>query len=192
MNTLTMHSEKCVFTGQTKTGKEILIRYPSVMDVADMWSYINTISNERTFVRFQGEVISAEDEKKYLLSQLDKIAKRQSILLLGFHEQKLIAMASIEMQSRTNQHIGALHISVAKKFRGEGIGSLLMQSAMDEAVKRMPTLEIITFCVFSNNTVGRKMYHNFGFIEYGLLPNGVKLEDGYADRILMYKLIKKT
>lgn len=191
MNTLAMQSEKCVFSGQTKTGKDILIRYPSVTDVASMWSYINTISNERTFVRFQGEVISAEDEKKYLLSQLEKIAKRRSVLLLCFHEQKLVGMASIEMRSRTNQHVGALSISVSKNFRGEGIGSLLMKSAMNEAIKRMPSLEIITFCVFSNNIVGRKMYKNFGFVEYGVLPNGVKLEEGYADRILMYKLVKK-
>jgi RimJ/RimL family protein N-acetyltransferase len=45
--------------------------------------------------------------------------------------------------------------------------------------------------VFSNNAFAIKMYERAGFLEYGRLPRGVKLEHGYVDRISMYKPLKE-
>ena len=63
---------KIVYQGKTKTGKEILIRYPQKGDELKLWEYINKLSKEKTFVRLQGEEVSKEDEAKYLNDQIGR------------------------------------------------------------------------------------------------------------------------
>ena len=65
-----------------------------------------------------------------------------------------------------------------------------MEKVIDEARKNLPQLEIIMLNVFANNDLAKQMYKKFGFVEYGLMPNGIKLETGYADDVLMYKVVR--
>lgn len=183
-------TRKIIFEGISKKNKHMTIRYPEITDAKSMWSYINTLSKEKTFIRFQGEVISFEDEQEYLDAQLKKISQRTAIHLLTFYQDELIGISGIEMLDKTERHVGLFGLSVHKNFREEGIGSLLMQLTIDEAVKNISLLEMVTLCVFSNHIIGLKMYKKHGFIEYGKLPNGIKLENKYVDQILMYKAVK--
>jgi len=50
-----MEQGKIAFEGQSKHGKNIVIRYIQKSDAEILCNYINTISQERTFMRFQGE-----------------------------------------------------------------------------------------------------------------------------------------
>lgn len=180
-----------VLSTKTKYGKDIVIRYPLESDLLTMTNYVNALSKERTFITFQGEEISIEQEKQFLNSQLDKISKKQAVFLLVYFQEYLIGIAGIDMQTKTFKHQGCLGISVSKDFRGEGIGSLLMKTVIDESIQNIPALEIISLNVFSNNHVGKKLYEKFGFLEYGYLPKGIKLESGYVDNVFMYKLLQK-
>lgn len=181
---------KIVFKGNSKNGEEIIIRYPIKEDAQLMWEYINTLSKEKTYIRLQGEEVSLEEEEKYLNSQLDKINKNLAVLLLVIVKGKVIGISGIEMKNRIEKHVGGFGISIAKEFRGEGIGSNLIQLVLDEAEKNIPQLETVTLGVFSNNDWAKKMYEKFGFVEYGSLHNGIKLENGYADHVYMYKVIR--
>lgn len=58
--------ERIVFEGQTKDGGKYIIRYPQAGDASAMTKYINALSKEKTFIRFQGEKVTLESEKKYL------------------------------------------------------------------------------------------------------------------------------
>lgn len=181
---------KIVFKGKSQKGKEIVIRYPTKADLGAMWEYINTLSKERTFISYQGEEISLEDEEKFLNSQLEKIAKKQAVQLVVVCRGKTIGVSGIEMKERIEKHIGALGISIAKDFRGQGIGSQLMQLVVSEAERNIPQLEIIILGVFSNNDLAKNMYKKIGFVDYGNLPKGIKLEDGYVDHVYMYKVVR--
>jgi hypothetical protein len=64
---------KIVFEGLSSKGNKIIIRYPVKGDVEQMRDYINSLSKEQTFIRFQGEKISLGDETKYLNRQLNFI-----------------------------------------------------------------------------------------------------------------------
>ena len=46
---------KIVHRGKTKKGLDIVIRYPVEVDVEMLLKYINSLSKECTFIRFQGE-----------------------------------------------------------------------------------------------------------------------------------------
>ncbi len=185
-----MEFGKVAYQGKTSKGKELIIRYPNKDDAQLMREYINTLSEERTFIRFQGEKVSLEEETKYLNSQLERIRKKETVHLLVLSNNKIIGISSIDMKDRVNKHVGEFGISIAKDYRGEGLGTLLMKFVVDEAVKNIPQLEIITLGVFSNNSLAIEMYRKFGFVEYGDLPNGVKFGDKYVDHIYMYKLVK--
>jgi RimJ/RimL family protein N-acetyltransferase len=180
-----------IFEGKTKKDKKIIIRYPNILDVQVMHHYINTLSKEKTYIRFQGEEVTFEEEKDYLDAQLQKISQNKAIMLLSFCNGELVGIAGIDMFDKTEKHVGLFGISISKNFREEGIGSLLMQLTISEAVKNIPFLEIVTLCVFSNNKIGLEMYKKQGFLEYGRLPKGVKLEGGYVDHVMMYKNVVK-
>ncbi len=179
-----------VYQGKTKTGKEIIIRYPQIGDEKEMWRYINELSKEKTFVRFQGEEILFEDEKKYLSSLLKQIEEKKSITLLVFWSEKLVAISGINMRDKTEKHVGVFGISVAKGFRGEGIGKVLMERLFKEAKKAIPQLKIVTLEVYQKNSIAKRIYEGFGFKEYGLLPNGIMRDNAFEDAILMYKNVR--
>lgn len=180
---------KVVFEGLSKTGDKLLIRYPTKHDLAALLAYINALSKEQTYVRYQGEEITLEEESEYLNKQLEQIAKQQSVQLLVFSEDRLIGNTSIDLFDKTESHKGLLGISIAKGYRGKGIGKLLLQHILEE-VKTLPKLSIATLAVYSVNNLAIEMYKKFGFIEYGRLPNGIQYKSNLVDEILMYKTIR--
>lgn len=181
---------KIVFEGKTKKGTSIVIRYPNQEDAQEMCDYINTLSLEQTFIAFQGEQNTLESETKYLNELLEKIEKRKAVLLLVFCDGKLIGNSGIDLRDKAMSHEGVFGISIAKDFRGEGIGKILMTHVLEEAEKNLPELKIITLGVFSDNDLAYEMYEKFGFKEFGRLPKGIKHKKEYVDHIYMYKNVR--
>lgn len=182
-----MEQGALIFKGQTKKGREIILRYPTIEDTQKMLDFINMLSKERTFIRFQGEQLTFEEELKYVEDVIKKINEGRAIKLLAFFGSDLVGVVDITMKDRTEKHLGVLGITVAKDFRGEGVGKLLMEKVLEEAKKNLTDLEIVTLEAFGNNEMAISMYKKMGFVEYGLLPDGVKLEKGYVDHLYMYK-----
>ncbi len=181
---------KIVVDTKTKNEENLVVRYPKRSDVKIMQDYINKLSEEQTFVSFQGEQISLEAEEDFLRSNLKRIKEKNDVLLLAFLNKSLIGISGINMKVRAEKHIGVLGISIAKEHRGEGIGKALMQTVLSEAEKNIADLKIITLSAFIDNDVAIRMYERFGFVEYGVLPNGVFRKGKYSDHVYMYKVIK--
>lgn len=181
---------KIVYQGKTKTGKEIVIRYSQKNNLIELLRFINELSKEKTFIRYQGEQETLDSETKYLNAKLEAIKNKKAVHLLVFHNNKLIAASDIHMMDKTEKHVGRLAISVSKDYRGEGIGKLLMELLLKEAEKEIQDLKIVILEVYSKNTIAKKVYERFGFIEYGLLPNAISRDNSFEDAILMYKNIR--
>lgn len=176
-----------IFEGTTKDGRKYLICYPKGGDVESLAKYINTLSQEKTFIRFQGEKISLKDEEKYLKGQLEKIQKKLTVQLLTVCEENVVGVTSIDMRDKTEKHEGVFGISISKEFRNQGIGKIFMDMILKEAKKNLPDLRIITLEVFANNPRAYEMYKKFGFKEFGMLPKGIYYKGKYVDRVYMYK-----
>jgi len=179
-----------IFKGTTEKGLDLEIRYPLASDALQMMNYINTLSDERTYITYQGEHETLESESKFLEGKLKDIQDKSAVFLLAIHDNELAGLAFIGMGTKTAKHVGTLGISVSKKFRMHGVGKLLMKTVIDEAVNQISRLEIITLEVYSKNQVALEIYKDFGFVEYGYLPQGIKMENNYDNAILMYKSIK--
>jgi RimJ/RimL family protein N-acetyltransferase len=185
-----MEPGQIVYQGKIKDGQNVVIRYPTLDDVEALTGHINTLSKEETFILLQGEQLTLDYEKEYLKSTLGKMVHKKKIVLMVFIGDRLVAESSIEMKERAESHIGRFGIAVAKDFRGLGIGKLLMKVISEEAKKEIPDLKILVLGCFSNNSSALKMYKKFGFINYGVLPNGIKHKGQYIDDICMYKFIR--
>jgi len=178
---------KAVFEGLSDKGNKIVVRYLAKDDAQMMRDYINTLSKEQTFIRFQGEKVSLGDEAKYLNDQLKRITEKQTVALLVFCNNKLIGISSIDMKDKTESHEGVFGISIINEYRGEGIGTILMNQVLEEAKRHIPQLRIVTLGIFDGNLIAKSMYEKFGFKEYGRLPKGVLHKGKYVDHIYMYK-----
>jgi RimJ/RimL family protein N-acetyltransferase len=180
---------KIIYEGKSKKGTKYTVRYPQVGDAELMLDYVNILSAERTFISFQGEQLSLASEVEYINSQLERIKNKKSVHLLVFTGRKLIGISSIDLKDRASAHEGVFGISIAREYRGQGIGKRLMELIIDEAIKNLSGLKIISLGVFANNPDAIRMYENFGFKEYGKLPKGLLYRGDYIDHIYMYKAL---
>jgi len=185
----TAQQVKIVYQGKTKKGKDILVRYPEMGDLEKLLNFINEISDERTFIRYQGEHETRKSEEKWLKGRLEEIDKKKTVHLLAFSGDELAGTTEIHLRDKTEKHIGVLGITVAKIFRGQGIGKTLMDLIIREAVKELSGLRLIILEVYSTNENAKNLYRKMGFVDYGILPEGITRSDKFEDAILMYKKI---
>jgi len=182
-----MEPGKVIFKGKTAKGAEITLRYPKADDVDEMLRYINTLSKERTFIRYQGEQVTREEEKKFVNGILNKLKRKIDVHLLAFSKNKLVGITSVALKEKNEKHVGIFGISVAKELRGQGLGKLLMEKILEEAEKNLEGLKIITLEVYENNDIATNMYTKFGFKKYGKLPKGITYRGKFIDQNLMHK-----
>ncbi len=83
-----------------------------------MCRYINELSQEKTFILFQGEEITLEAEQAYLESQLEKIANRSMVQLLAVAGHQIIANTGIQPNESSEKHISSFVIAVTDDYRG--------------------------------------------------------------------------
>lgn len=185
-----MEEGKTVFTGNSKSGLDIVIRYPQISDVQVMLDYINALSREETYVAMQGVQKTLEEEQKFLEQELKLISEHKALLLLAFNDDTLIGIANLQMGKEALGHVAGLGISVESTYRGKGIGSLLMKNLLEEAEKTIHQLRIVTLQAFGVNESGIALYKKFGFQTYGKLPEGLYRRGEYSEEVLMYKKIK--
>lgn len=62
-----------------------------------------------------------------------------------------------------------LNVAVDPRHRGQGLGTLLMREALQEARERRAVA--VTLEVRRSNLAGRRLYDSFGFEEVGARPN---------------------
>jgi RimJ/RimL family protein N-acetyltransferase len=182
---------KVVFEGATAKGLNVLLRYPQPGDAPALLDYINFMSREQTYILFQGEQLTLEDELHYLDARLAAIRVGSGVQVLAFSDGALAGNAGIEIKWGTNRHVGELGISVAQAFRGQGVGELLMNTVINEAITHLEPLKLITLEVFGNNVAAINLYQKVGFIEFGRLPGGRLHRGQYVDNVYMYKPVRE-
>ena len=180
-----------VFSGNYK-GIDIIIRHVQRDDVERLLSFINTLSKEKTFIIFQGEQMTLEEESRYVEGFIYKAENHKAVKLLVFYKEELVGLADIITKERAESHVGIFGIILSKAWRNKGIGRFLMEKTIEEAVKNIIGLKIITLGVFNNNPIAKKLYEKMGFKDYGLLPQGIQHRGEFVDHVYMYKIVHKV
>jgi RimJ/RimL family protein N-acetyltransferase len=84
-------------------------------------------------------------------------------------------------------HVGLIGLMVDQSFRGEGLGKFLLQFVIGQA--KVEGMRLVRLGVFSDNEIARNLYKKMGFIEYGVLPDGLYRKGKFSDYISMYKRV---
>jgi len=180
---------KIVFTGKSKSGLDIVIRYPQMSDLEVLYKFANSISRESSFVLIYSETISREEELSFLKNLMEEIKKKKQVQLLAFEGNQLIGNGAARIRRNQLRDVASMGISILKDFRGEGIGELLFSQIMQETKRVLPNLRIFQLEVFGGNKIAINLYKKLGFKEYGRLQDAVKRNNNFEDEILMYKKI---
>lgn len=168
---------------KTSAGKEIILRFPRKDDVYELMEFINKLVDEDTFISNVKKVTKKEEEK-YVSERLKKISHNEGLCVVAEHEGKIVANSTIDRVGGRSEHVGLFGIAVAKGFRNEGLGSILMEEILKLAKEKLK-LKIVYMSMFSTNKRAEYVYEKFGFRECGRIPKGVLYKGEYVDHVYM-------
>ncbi|MDQ5951255.1 MAG: hypothetical protein QG639_532 [Patescibacteria group bacterium] len=191
-NTYMNDQSNQVKTFTTKSGAQATIRPLQRDDAQVACDFIKTVSQEDTFVQFAGEHVSLEEEQRYIDTELELMGTENAVKLFCFVDGKLAGIADVHrnVKVRTRKiHVGVFGLIVGKEFRGQGIGEVLMQTTIDEAVRTMPGLRQIYLECFATNEAALHLYKKLGFTEVGRVPGGLYRQGQYIDEVVMVKQV---
>lgn len=177
-----------VFDGDIR-GNRIVIRYLTENDAPLLQDYINEVSREQTYITYQGEQVTFEEEVAYVKTFMTHMMEHRAVKLLAFHGGSLIGVADLYLKGRVEGHVGVFGITMRKPWRNKGVGSCLMDYVLKEGIAHIKGLQIITLGVFANNAIAQRMYTKKGFSRYGLLPGGLLHKGEFVDHVYMYKKV---
>lgn len=180
-----MELGKVVKIFKSKKGNEVVVRYLKYEDLDDLLKFANALSEEDTFVMLSGEVLTREEELKYLEDSIESMEKGQKVHLVATLNGRVVANCQITREKKRKAHVGNLAISVAKAFREEGIGTELIKTLIEEGKKQLG-LRLVTLMCFETNDRALQMYKKVGFKLAGVIPKIYLYKGEYVGEVLLY------
>lgn len=179
-----MHSGRIVKTAKSKKGNEIVIRYLKEDDLDAMLQFANELSKEDTFVMLSGETVTRQEEEKFLDESFRKMQAGNKIHLVALVNGKFAGSSSVERGRKRKSHTGSVSISIAKPFREEGIGTIFMQSVIDEA--RKSGYRLLELTCFETNVRALHLYEKIGFQRAGFIPAMYAYKGDFYGEVILY------
>lgn len=157
---------------------------------ADAGSYrdcLDRVARERLYIAFT-EAPSAAEARFYVKAMLQRdlpfvVAVDDSNAVVGWCN---IHVAPDDPLRPGFQHVGTLGMGLDEAWRGQGLGTRMMQACFDWSSRI--GLERIDLQVYASNTGAIALYRKFGFVTEGTRIRARKLDGHYDDIVLMARL----
>lgn len=173
-----------------KDGRTVLIREGAPGDAASLLATIKTYLRDSEYLPLEPEEfqLSEEDERAWIESFG---VRNNSLLLVAVHEGQLVGNIDLTGGNRrATRHTAVIGMGLLKEWRGSGLGTELLRSAVNWA-RSNPALEKLWLQVFAGNQPGIALYRKAGFVECGIQKDFFKRGDNrYADNITMMLDVK--
>ena len=166
--------------------QEVIVEEAQLSDAKALVDLLSQVSQETDFVVAE-TILSQEDMEIFLAQHLESV---NEICLVVRVDKKLAGVLNVSSTSspQTN-HIGDIFIAVQEKYWGYGLGSLLMEVALDWAC-HTPVIRRLELTVQDRNSRAVHLYEKFGFKIEATKERGAKTKDGeFLDVYLMSRLI---
>lgn len=121
---------------------------------------------------------------------IDKVSKfalseRQRVVVAKRDENIIGMMGVIFDSSVKRKHIARIvSVFVPRAFRGKGLSRKLMEALLAN-IQEVDYIRKVKLTVNANQEPAINLYKSFGFREVGKMERDMKVEDGYADIIMM-------
>jgi putative acetyltransferase len=155
----------------TRNGRAVFLRPARPDDAADLvWIQLQVAE----------EGIAAVDDRSDTLAErremITGLREGDLYLVAECHRRVVGALVLRRMPAAFLQHHALLGIEMHRDFRGTGLGTALIQHAVEWA--RENDLEMLRLGVLDSNPRARALYERLGFCETGYIPDFVKRPDG--------------
>lgn len=159
----------------------------------------------QALLEIQKEVLA---EETYLITTIDefqrtideqrqwiqaKLANERETIFIAQYQEEIVGWLVFQSPQRKRlAHTGTFGIMILNKYRGLGIGKLLIENLLKWA-EQNPHIDKIGLGVFSTNERAIALYKKMGFVEEGRKINEIKLHNNeYIDDVLMYRMVVKA
>lgn len=180
---------KIIETFTTKKGRVVEIVLPTMELLDEILEFANKLAKEDTYLSFHpGKEITREEEEKWLKNNLEAIKNKALLIYWAIYNGKIIGAVDIRRGNSIREwHVGTIGLMVHKDFRDEGLGKYLLELILKKT--KEAEIRTVTVELFSDNEIAKNLYKKLGFIEYGVLPDGLYRQNKFSDHILMYKRV---
>jgi RimJ/RimL family protein N-acetyltransferase len=134
---------------------------------------------------------------KSFCAALDQVAREQIYIEMieakplpetSAFQGKLVGWGDITPSSNPRMsHRGTLGMGLIKPFRGQGLGTQLLERALNHAKRNGLEKVELTVCAGNNSAI--HLYKKLGFIEVGMIRHYRKLKGQYFDCLEMEKFL---
>jgi len=157
----------------------IQIRQITENDIEGFYACLDAVARERKYLGLT-KALPLENMRKWLT----KAMERGEIRLIALDGSRIVGWCDIGTSEREGfTHAGRLGMGVLKEYRGQGIGSQLLEEGLSEARDR--GLERVELDVYASNTPAIHLYEKFEFMIEGRKRKARKLDGNYEDLIVM-------
>jgi putative acetyltransferase len=126
-------------------------------------------------------VPSAEEEEEWL----GKARARRAFFLLALEGPEVIGMLDLWAGDRRGtEHVARLGMSVARRWRGKGLGRRLLEQALADA-RQWPDLCRVELEVVHWNAPAINLYRRMGFVVEAAKAKAINLRGRPEDLLLM-------
>src|SRR5919108_2900921 len=131
---------------------------------------------------------SAEMWKKRLTEKPDRLYS-----LVACVENEIVGSLGlwIDSHSPRRRHVGGIGMAVHDKWQGQGVGTALMEAAIELADKWLNLIRL-ELTVYTDNEPAIKLYKKFDFIIEGTHVNFAYRDGQYVDAHFMARLKKEA
>ena len=168
---------------------DFIVREAQPEDAEQIIAFVQRIIAEPgiSIVSQAGEfTFTAEQERKFIS---DCAADDNSLFLVADAGGEIVGQLTLRGGSRRAlRHEAVLGITVAKEWRGRGVGNALMARAVEWA-KGSGVIRRIELQVFTSNTTAIHLYQNHGFEIEGRRRKAIYREGEYHDDYVMALLL---
>ena len=166
--------------------QEVIVEEAQLSDAKALVDLLSQVSQETDFVVAE-TILSQEDMEIFLERHLESVNEICLVVRVGKELAGVLNVSSTS--SPQTNHIGDIFIAVQEKYWGYGLGSLLMEVALDWAC-HTPVIRRLELTVQDRNSRAVHLYEKFGFKIEAAKERGAKTKGGeFLDVYLMSRLI---
>jgi len=170
-----------------KNGEKVTLRLAGCQDAEEIISVIKTNAPDRSYVLMEHYGTKSEAVKKYICS----MDFEKNLLLVAATERAVVgALSGIQMDGGKRpetSHILNIGLHMASEYRGIGIGSQMLNYAVDWAKKR--EFKKLEANIFTTNKRSLHLFERVGFVEEGTRQKRIRIGKQYIDEVLMGKVL---
>lgn len=168
---------------------DLLIREAEVEDATELIALLDQIGHESSFTSLDenGIAMSESEMQRFINKQAQS---DNQITLLAYLNEELTGLINITADQRPRvRHIGDIFLGIKKAYWGNGLGSILMEEAIEWA-QSSGSIRRLQLTVQKRNLAAVHLYKKLGFIIEGLQERGACIEGGeFLDVYQMGRLI---